>query len=141
MAACDAFIAGFDSKYHYGLWRPFHAIRLADTDGNDATEPDRSWTSLLEAPNHPEYLSTHSTVTGATLHVLALVLGDETPFTLSSPALPGIAVDYERFSDAIIEVGRSRVWGGIHFTAACEIGGEVSEVIAEHAVASYLRPR
>jgi hypothetical protein len=87
-AACDGMIAGFDAKYHYGFWRPFHAIRLADTDGNPATEPDPLWTSLIPAPNHPEYISTHSTVTGATMRVLALLLGDETPFTLSSPALP-----------------------------------------------------
>src|SRR5437867_1392585 len=73
-AACDGMIAGFDAKYHYGFWRPFHAIRLADTDGNPATEPDPLWTSLIPAPNHPEYISTHSTVTGATLRVLALLL-------------------------------------------------------------------
>ena len=87
-AACDGMIAGFDAKYDYGFWRPYHAIRLADTDGNPATEPDPLWTSLLAAPNHPEYISTHSTVTGAALRVLALLLGDETPFTLSSPACP-----------------------------------------------------
>src|SRR2546430_14932103 len=46
-AACDGVIAGFDAKYHYGFWRPFHAIRLADTDGNPATEPNPSWTSLI----------------------------------------------------------------------------------------------
>jgi hypothetical protein len=140
-AACDGMIAGFDAKYLYGFWRPFHAIRLADTDGNPATESDTLWTSLIPAPNHPEYISTHSTVTGATLRVLALLLGDETPFTLSSPGLPGITADYERFSDAAVEVGQSRVWGGIHFRTACEVGRAVGEYIANQAVANYLRPR
>jgi PAP2 superfamily len=140
-AACDGMIAGFDAKYHYGFWRPFHAIRLADTDGNAATDPDPLWTSLIPAPNHPEYISTHSTVTGATFRVLALLLGDETPFTLSSPGLPGITADYERFSDAAVEVGLSRVWGGIHFRTACEVGRAVGESIADQAVTNYLLPR
>jgi membrane-associated phospholipid phosphatase len=140
-AACDGMIAGFDAKYHYGFWRPFHAIRLADTDGNPATEPDPLWTSLIPAPNHPEYISTHSTVTGATMRVLALLLGDETPFTLSSPALPGVTATYQSFSDAAVEVGLSRIWGGIHFRTACEVGRGVGEYIADQAVANYLRPR
>ena len=72
-AACDGMIAAFDAKYHYGFWRPFHAIRLADTDGNAATAPDPLWTSLLPTPNHPEYISAHSAVTGATMRVLARV--------------------------------------------------------------------
>jgi hypothetical protein len=90
---------------------------------------------------HPEYISTHSTVTGATLRVLALLLGDETPFTLSSPGLAGITADYERFSDAAVEVGLSRVWGGIHFRSACEVGRAIGESIAEQTVTSYLLPR
>jgi membrane-associated phospholipid phosphatase len=140
-AACDGMIAGFDAKYHYGFWRPFHAIRLADTDGNPATEPDPSWTSLIPAPNHPEYISTHSTVTGATMRVLALLLGNQTPFTLSSPALPGVTVTYQSFSDAAVEVGLSRIWGGIHFRTACEVGRAVGESIADQAVTNYLLRR
>jgi hypothetical protein len=140
-AACDGMIAGFDAKYHYGFWRPFHAIRLADTDGNPATEPDPSWTSLIPAPNHPEYISTHSTVTGATMRVLALLLGNQTPFTLSSPALPGVTVTYQSFSDAAVEVGLSRIWGGIHFRTACEVGRTVGESIADQAVTNYVLPR
>ena len=138
-AACDGMIAGFDAKYHYGFWRPFHAIRLADTDGNAATAPDPLWTSLIPAPNHPEYISTHSTVTGASMRVLALLLGDETPFTLSSPGLPGVTATYQRFSDAAVEVGLSRTWGGIHFRTACETGRGVGEYIADQAVANYLQ--
>jgi membrane-associated phospholipid phosphatase len=140
-AACDGMIAGFDAKYHYGFWRPFHAIRLADTDSNPATEPDPLWTSLIPAPNHPEYISTHSTVTGATMRVLALLLGDETPFTVSSPALPGVTATYQSFSAAAVEVGLSRIWGGIHFRTACEVGRGVGESIADQAVTNYLLPR
>jgi hypothetical protein len=140
-AACDGYIAGFDTKYFYGFWRPYHAIRLAHTDGNPATEPDASWTSLLPAPNHPDYVSTHSTVTEATMRVLELLLGDKNHFTVSSPTLPGVTAHYERFSDAAVEVGLSRVWGGIHFRTACEVGHAIGESIADQAVAKYLLPR
>ena len=139
-SVCDALIAGFDAKYHYGFWRPFHAIRLADTDGNPATDPDPAWTSLIPAPGHPDYVSTHSIATGASMRVLGLLLGDETPFTLSSPGLPGVTVDYERFSDAAVEVGLSRMWGGIHFRNSCEVGRAAGYAIAEQAVANFLRP-
>ena len=140
-AGCDAMIAGFDAKYHYGFWRPFHAIRLADTDGNPATEPDTGWTSFLVAPNHPEYVSTHSIVTGAGMRVLSLLLGDETPFTVRTPALGGLSRDYARFSDAASEVGLSRIWGGIHFRTACDVGLSLGNQIAEQAVATSLLPR
>src|SRR4029453_1731379 len=36
LAMADAYIYIFDAKYTYNLWRPYHAIRLADTDGNPA---------------------------------------------------------------------------------------------------------
>jgi hypothetical protein len=52
IVAADTIIAGFDSKYTYNLWRPHHAIRLADTDGNPATDPDPTWSALFVAPRH-----------------------------------------------------------------------------------------
>ncbi len=139
-AGCDAVIAGFDTKYHYGFWRPFHAIRLADTDGNPATIADPAWASLIPVPNHPEYISTHSIITGATMHALALLLGDDIPFTLSSVGLPGVTREYDRFSDASAEVGLARVWGGLHFRHSCEVGLEMGVRIAEQAVENDLRP-
>jgi hypothetical protein len=60
---------------------------------------------------------------------------------VSSPALPGVTATYQRFSDAAVEVGLSRIWGGIHFRTACEVGRVVGEYIADQAVANYLQPR
>jgi hypothetical protein len=48
---------------------------------------------------------------------------------------------YQSFSDAAVEVGLSRIWGGIHFRTACEVGRGVGEYIADQAVANYLQPR
>jgi hypothetical protein len=43
VAGGDAMIACFDAKYHYWFWRPYQAIRFADTDGNPDTVADPSW--------------------------------------------------------------------------------------------------
>ena len=77
LAMADAYIHVFDAKYTYNLWRPYHAIRLADTDGNAATVPDPEWTSLiLPTPNHQEYPSAHSAISGAALRMMRNLLGD-----------------------------------------------------------------
>ncbi len=51
----DALIGVFEAKYHYNFWRPVTAIRNGDLDGHDATQRDASWSSLIDAPMHPEY--------------------------------------------------------------------------------------
>ena len=66
VAYADGLIACFDAKYHYAFWRPITAIRAGDTDGNDATVGDPTWSTLLPGtPNHPEYPSAHSCITPA----------------------------------------------------------------------------
>ena len=44
MGIADAVAVTWATKATYFTWRPFHAIREADLDGNPATVPDRSWT-------------------------------------------------------------------------------------------------
>ena len=74
VATSDAMIACFEAKYHFSFWRPFHAIRRADTDGNRATTLDPTWTSFLVV-NHPEYPSGHSCFTGAMTKALEIYFG------------------------------------------------------------------
>ena len=86
----DALIACFDAKYHYKFWRPITAIRAGDTDGNEATVGDPSWSTLLAGtPNHPEYPSAHSCVTPAGGLIVASFLGTpKIEFTV--PSLTGL---------------------------------------------------
>lgn len=140
MAACDALIIGWDSKFAYGLWRPHHAIRLADTDGNPDTSADPSWTALIPAPRFPEYVSNHSTLTAAMMRVLANELGDRHAFTLRSPLLPGIEQDFDRFSEASAQAREARIWGGIHFRTACELGQQLGEDLGDYVVQNFLEP-
>ena len=140
MASCDALIATFDGKYTYNFWRPYHAIRLADTDGNPLTDLDPTWTSLVFPPRHQEYPSAHAVATGAFMRVLAHVLGDEHAFTLSSPGFPSFTWTFDRFSDAAAQVKEARIWAGIHYRNSCNVGGAMGVAIGDYVFENVLRP-
>ena len=132
----DAIIACFEAKYHYAFWRPITAIRAGDTDGNDATTGDPTWTTLLPGtPNHPDYPSAHSCLTPAAGLVIAEFLGTpEIDFTI--PSLTGLGDrHYARAKDLEYEVSNARIWGGIHFRSAVEDGVEMSKKIAHQVLA------
>jgi len=140
IVAADTIIAGFDSKYTYNLWRPHHAIRLADTDGNPATEPDPTWTALFVAPRHQEYISNHAVFTGGFMHTLARLLGDEHTFTLSARDYPSFTWTFNRFSDATAQVKEARIWAGIHYRNSCNVGEAVGLAIADYVLDHFLLP-
>jgi len=146
ITGCDALIAGFDSKFAYNLWRPYHAIRLADTDGNPDTVADPAWNSLFLAPRFQEYISNHAVFTGSFMHVLARELGDEHTFTLSSPNStapprdPDFTWTFNRFSDATAQVKEARIWAGIHFRNSCDVGEAVGVAIADFVADNFFLP-
>lgn len=140
MAWGDGLIAVFDAKYTYNFWRPYHAIRLADTDGNPLTVADPTWTSLVFPPRHQEYPSAHGVATGAFMHVMARELGDENSFTLSSPGYPSFTWTFDRFSDAAAQVKEARIWGGLHFRHSVNVGGDMGVALADYLVDNFLRP-
>lgn len=139
----DAYIAGWDSKMHYDLWRPVTAIREAAHDGNPATVPDPAWTPLLTTPPVQDHPSTHSALGAAAAVVLAHVFGsDEVPFTMASTsALPQApARSFASFSAAARENADSRVRAGLHFRFATSAGLQLGAQIGRQAVASLLGP-
>jgi hypothetical protein len=141
-AIADGFIAGFDARYVYDLWRPVTAIRAADMDGNDATTADPAWESYLNTPPVPEYPSTHSVSGGAASIVLARFFGtEEVEFKMTSgPPFAGITRSFMSFSLASQENANSRIYAGIHFRSACRDGIKLGEQIGRRAFAHYLRP-
>jgi hypothetical protein len=141
MATSDALTASMESKVVYELWRPHHAIRLADADGNAATTPDREWNGLIVAPRFPEYISNHSSLTAAFMQTAARLIGNNHRFVLRSPNYPGFSWTFERFSDASDQVKEARIWAGIHYRMSCDIGQAVGRAVADYAVERYLRPR
>jgi hypothetical protein len=136
----DALIAVFDAKYTYNFWRPYHAIRLADTDGNPLTVVDPTWNALLLAPRHQEYPSAHGVYTGGFMRILAREVGDEHTFTLSVPSIPTFSWTFNRFSDASAQVKEARIWAGIHFRNSVNVGSAMGVSLGDYVADNFLLP-
>ena len=132
----DALIAVFDAKYHYNFWRPVTAIRNADQDGNESTQRDAGWASLIDAPMHPEYPSGHSILAATMATVLkAEIKGAALPvMSTSSPTAKGATRRWASLEEFVREVSNARIHGGIHFRSATDAGEAMGRRIGELAV-------
>ncbi|QNP40964.1 vanadium-dependent haloperoxidase [Lysobacter solisilvae (ex Woo and Kim 2020)] len=158
VSMADAGIANAESKYWYTFWRPVTAIRWA-SDGNPNTQSDPSWLPFITIPPYPDYPCGSTGAAGAATGALRLVLGtNHAPFTrtVNVPALPlanqmwpaglpgvpakAITRTYSSLSNALNEVGRSRVYAGIHFLEGCQAGGVQGEMTAEYIYPRILQP-
>jgi hypothetical protein len=136
----DAMIACFDAKFHYMFWRPIFAIRLADTDGNAATDPDPTWVPLRPTPNFPEYPSAHACHSGALAVALAGFFGtDKVSFSLDS-RVTGTVREYKRFFDAVKDVNQARVLAGFHFRNSDQEGSNLGRAVARFVVDRFFQP-
>jgi hypothetical protein len=139
MAASDAFIAVFDGKYAYNLWRPITAIRNADMTSNPATPREASWLPLGTTPMHPEYPCAHCIVASAVSNVLQIVVGNDVgEITLTSPTAPGVTRKWTRLQDYSDEVSNARIYAGFHYRFSTEAGKDMGKKIAELAVSTKL---
>ncbi|TAJ36778.1 MAG: phosphatase PAP2 family protein [Reyranella sp.] len=131
----DALIGVFDAKYHYNFWRPVTAIRNGDVDGHDGTQRDASWASLIDAPMHPEYPSGHAILASAVATVLKADIGagPVPPLATTSPTAKGATRRWASLDDFVREVSDARIYGGIHFRTATEVGVEMGRRIGELA--------
>jgi hypothetical protein len=141
MAAEDAFIAVFDAKYTFNLWRPVTAIRNADQSGNTATPRDAGWLPLGDTPMHPEYPCAHCITSAAVTAVLRGVVGEDIgEITLTSPTAPGVVRRWTRLEDYRDEVSNARIWAGFHYRFSTEVGKDMGKKIGELTIATQLRP-
>jgi hypothetical protein len=136
----DAGISCFDAKYHYSFWRPITAITLGDTDGNEDTVAQPSWLPLLDTPNHPDYPSGHSTVSGGATTVLASYFGLNTPFWIDASGLPGVVRSFANFDEARDEIANARIFAGIHFRTACVDGFAQGTAVGNYVLQNSLQP-
>jgi hypothetical protein len=140
-AMADAAICAWDAKFTYNFWRPVTAIRQGDVDGNDLTTGDPAWSSFIVTPPFPDYVSGHSTFSGAAATVLALFHGtDQVAFSATSDAMPGTTRTFARFSEAAGEAALSRLYGGIHFRSANADGLRAGIDIGAWTFANILQP-
>lgn len=133
-AGGDAMIACFDSKYTFWFWRPIQAIRQAETDGNDATTAESTWTPLRPTPNFPEYPSAHACHTTAVVEALNAFFGtDRIRLTLDS-RITGTTREYARLHDAVRDVDWARVLAGFHFRNSNQQGTNLGRRVARYVV-------
>ena len=105
IAAYDATVACWDSKYAYWAARPVHL--------------DADLKPLFPTPLHPTYPSGHSSLAGASSTVLAYLFPR----------------DAECFRRDAEELAASRMWAGIHFRSDNEDGLTLGRTIARAVIA------
>lgn len=110
----DGFISCWDEKYRSELVRPETLIN---------ENFDEDWMPLLQTPPFPEYTSGHSVISGAAGIMLTGVFGENFAFQDSTERVYGLPDrSYESFNAASDEAAISRLYGGIHYMPAIEIG-------------------
>jgi hypothetical protein len=132
LALADGFIACWDEKYRSLLVRP-------ETFINQYIDED--WTPLLQTPPFPEYISGHSVISGAAASALTSVFGNNFSFTDSTEVEFGLTSrQFTSFEAAADEAAVSRLYGGIHYLPACDIGLDMGRNIGQF-IAARLRTR
>ena len=128
MAVADAFIGCWHAKYTYNLIRPITYIQnYIDPDWNtpNITDP-------VITPPFPEYTSGHSVQSGAASAVLTALFGDNYHFTDDTHVNRGLAArTFDSFNDFADEAAISRLYGGIHYRPAIELGVDQGKCIGE----------
>ena len=135
MSFADSTISFYDAKYHYQLWRPITAIRLANTDGNPATVGDPNWTPLAVTAADPSYPGAHSTISATGATVLSAFFGNQDQISVTSDVLPGVVRTFASYNDVATEAGLSRIFAGQHTRIDHEAG-----LALGHAVAQFVLP-
>ena len=139
MSAADTFISVWYAKLKYGFWRPDTAINLADTDGNPATTADPTWTPLRPDPAYPDYVSGYSAQAGSLTVALArAVHSRRLRVTMISTAVPGTR-NYDSGAALRTDVVNGRMWLGVHFRTADEVGVRMGQQVAGWALDHYFR--
>src|SRR5690349_6576211 len=120
----DAAIAFYDSKYHFLIWRPVSAIRLAETGA------DPQWLPLLGTPADPSYPGAHSVISAAATAVLEPVFGRHRHIQVTSEVLPGVTRSFGSFAAATEDAGTSRMFAGVHTSLDHLAGVRMGEAVA-----------
>jgi len=123
IALFDAFINCWYVKYKANSVRPETVI-------TKLINPD--WRPYIQTPPFPEYISGHAVISAAAAEVLTHAFGDNIAYTDSSESEFGIAPrTFPSFRSAAQEAALSRVYGGIHYKIACEVGNQTGRKIGQ----------
>ncbi len=128
IAIADAFISCWDEKYRSNLIRPETLIN---------EHIDDNWKPVLQTPPFPEYTSGHSVVSGAASTALTDIFGDNFAFDDDTEIAYGLPIrKFSSFNKAADEAAISRMYGGIHYRTAVDIGikqgRDLGKFVVEH---------
>ena len=132
IAMSDAFVAAWRSKYALNLLRPVTYVQMLI---------DSNWSpGLMNTPPFPEYPSGHSVQSSAAAAVLAQQFGADTPFTDNTHNDRGWGPrSFKSFRAAADEAALSRLYAGIHYRSAVELGKVQGHCVARSALALKFR--
>jgi len=126
ISLADAFISCWDEKWRSILVRPETLINKYI---------DEDWSPLLQTPPFPEYTSGHSVVSGAASTMLSKVFGENFHFRDTTEVEYGLTVrEFNSFAQAAEEAAISRLYGGIHYLPACEVGLDQGKKLGAYIV-------
>ncbi|MGI0485564.1 pre-peptidase C-terminal domain-containing protein [Pantanalinema rosaneae CENA516] len=129
ISLADAGIVAWDAKYAYNQCRPIQAIRASSAP---------TWTPLINTPPFPDYISGHSTFSGAASSMLSYLFGNNYSFSTTTDGLPGVIRSYRSFEQAANEAGRSRIYGGIHVESSNQDGLMAGRQLASYVMQNFL---
>ena len=130
MAVADAFISCWACKFTYNLLRPVTCMQEIFESG---------WLSPLNTPPFPEFTSGHSVQSGATAQVLTARFGP-VGFTDHTHDARGFTPrQFASFFAAAEEAAISRLYGGIHFREAIELGVDQGRCVGDAVLALPFR--
>jgi hypothetical protein len=117
IALNDAFVCCWETKYTTNCIRPITYIKELI---------DKRFKPSFLTPAFPEYTSGHSTQWGASAEILSSIFGNEYAFTDQTDYLRDKLVprQFQSFESAAQEASISRIYAGVHFRQACEVGLE-----------------
>ncbi len=125
IGAYEALTLCFINKYTYNLVRPITYIR--NVMGHT------TWSALFNTPGHPEFPAAHATSGGMVATMLTNVFGENFSFTLNHYDYLGLpARNYQSFENLGIEMGNSRVFGGIHYQPSVDKGFTMSKKVCSN---------
>jgi len=128
----EAFISCWETKYHYNLIRPITYINRY---------MDESWTPLLETPSFPEYTSGHSVISSAATVVLEHLFGENYTYTDDVEVPYGKAPrTFNSFKQASAEAAISRLYGGIHYRSAIDLGIVQGQEVGNYIIEKMYLP-
>ena len=127
IAEADSFVGCWQTKFVYDTVRPITYIHRVI---------DPKFDTIVSTPPFPEFPSGHSAQSAAAAVVLTSIFGDNFAFDDDTDEADGLKPrSFQNFWAAANEAAISRLYGGIHYRAAIEMGADQGRCIAAYTVA------